>query len=91
MLRSLWQSREAKYNQNEILELVDRYPENLFVSPKIRKDLELNCSYNPSLYALDVQMLHLAQLSLGSKITKVIQYKLLMEIEDAKQSYEYTN
>jgi hypothetical protein len=91
MLRSLWQSREAKYNQNEILELVDRYPENLFVSPKIRKDLELNCSYNPSLYALDVQMLQLAQLSLGSKIIKVIQYKLLMEIEDAKQSYEYTD
>ena len=91
ILLSLWQSRNAKYDQKEILELVDRYPENLFVSPKIRKDLEVGFSYNPSLYALDVQMLQLAQLSLGSKITKVIQYKLLTEIEDAKQSYEYTD
>lgn len=82
MLQSFWSNKNV--DQTELLEFIDRYPDGLFVSNTVRRDLERNYSYNPSLYALDEQMLHLAQLSLGPKVSKVVQFKLVEDVKHAE-------
>ena len=82
MLQPFWNNKRV--DQIEILEFIDRYPNGLFVSNTVRRDIERNYSYNPSLYALDEQMLHLAKLSLGPKISKVVQFKLVEDVKHAE-------